>query len=89
MRLDGYKSSGVVAMRPIYYFLIFIKTINRQIVTVTKQDNEDFVLSIHKVDLFQIDMNSYERLKDRMVDYELDMPREKIMIDLQLDEFLI
>jgi hypothetical protein len=76
-------------MRPIYYFLIFIKTINRQIVTVTKQDNEDFVLSIHKVDLFQIDMNSYERLKDRMVDYELDMPREKIMIDLQLDEFLI
>lgn len=87
--MDEHESPRVVIVKPIYYFLIFIKTINRQIVTVTKQDNENFMLSIHKADLFQIDMNSYERLKDRMVDYELDMPREKIMIDLQLDEFLI
>lgn len=76
-------------MKPIYYFLIFIKTINRQIVTVTKQYNKNFALSIHEANLFEIDANSYERLKERMVDYALDMSREKIMMDLQLDEFLI
>jgi len=76
-------------MKTIYY-LVFIKTINRQIVTVTKQHNEKFDMALsNKIGLFEIDMNSYERLKDRMVDYELDMPREKIMMDLQLDEFLI
>jgi hypothetical protein len=74
-------------MKPIYYFLIFIKTINRQIVTVRK--HEDILFSNKQIDYLQIDMNSYERLKERMIDYKLDMPREKIMMDLQLDEFLI
>ena len=76
-------------MKTIYY-LVFIKTINRQIVTVTKQHNENFDMALsNKIGLFEIDVNSYERLKDRMVDYELDMPRDKIMMDLQLDHFLI
>ena len=74
-------------MKPTRYFLIFIKTINRQIVAVRK--HEDILFSNKQIDYLQIDMNSYERLKERMVDYKLDMPREKIMMDLQLDEFLI
>ena len=79
-------------MKSARYFLIFIKTINRQIVTVTKQESEanlDMIFSNNGIDHLQIDMNSYERLKERMVDYSLDMSREKIMMDLQLDEFLI
>lgn len=74
-------------MKPTRYFLIFIKLISRQIVAVRK--HEDILFSNKQIDYLQIDMNSYERLKERMVDYELDMPREKIMMDLQLDEFLI
>jgi len=87
--MDGYKSSGVIIVKSIYY-LVFIKTINRQIVTMTKQDDEKFDMMLsNKVDLFQIDRYAYERLKERMMDYELDITREKIMMDLQLDEFLI
>ena len=74
-------------MKPTHYFLIFIKLISRQIVTVRK--HEDILFSNKQIDYLQIDMNSYERLKERMEDYSLDMSREKIMMDLQLDEFLI
>jgi hypothetical protein len=74
-------------MKQTHYFLIFIKLISRQIVAVRK--HEDILFSNKQIDYLQIDMNSYERLKERMVDYSLDMPREKIMMDLQLDEFLI
>jgi hypothetical protein len=74
-------------MKQTRYFLIFIKLISRQIVAVRK--HEDILFSNKQIDYLQIDMNSYERLKERMVDYSLDMPREKIMMDLQLDEFLI
>jgi hypothetical protein len=57
---------------------------------MTKQDDEKFDMMLsNKVDLFQIDRYAYERLKERMMDYELDITREKIMMDLQLDEFLI